>query len=119
LPLFPIQPGRFRVTADAGDATTAAPRPDPTVEEIQAILDRRGPGGIKASDPIWLTCFRINERKVKDYHAHRVFLPADSAPIRSPGGRAGDEHRHSGRLQSRLETGDGRSWRGSPNSAAG
>jgi 2-polyprenyl-6-methoxyphenol hydroxylase-like FAD-dependent oxidoreductase len=89
LPLLPISPGRFRVAADVSDATTTAPRPDPTVEEVQAILDRRGPGGIKASNPIWLTSFRINERKVKDYRAGGVFLAGDSAHIHSPAGGQG------------------------------
>jgi len=41
---------------------------------VQAILDRRFPGGVRATNPIWLSSFRINERKVADYRAGRVFL---------------------------------------------
>ena len=45
--------------------------PTPTLADVQAVIDRRGPGGLTASDPIWLAGFRINERKVADYR-HRA-----------------------------------------------
>jgi 2-polyprenyl-6-methoxyphenol hydroxylase-like FAD-dependent oxidoreductase len=88
LALFPIAPGRYRVIADVGDAG-AAPSTEPTLDEVQALLDRRGPGGIAASDPIWLSAFRINERKVKSYRAGRVFLAGDAAHVHSPAGGQG------------------------------
>jgi hypothetical protein len=53
-----------RVIADAGLLHAGAAPASPATEEVQAILDTRGPGGITASDPIWLTGFSINERKV-------------------------------------------------------
>ena len=70
------------------------PRPetqlaDPTLADVQAKLDERGPGGIKASDPVWLANFRINERKVADYRHGRVFLAGDAAHIHSPAGGQG------------------------------
>ncbi len=41
------------------------------------------------SDPVWLTAFRINERKVKDYSKGRIFLAGDAAHIHSrPAARA-------------------------------
>jgi 2-polyprenyl-6-methoxyphenol hydroxylase-like FAD-dependent oxidoreductase len=89
LALFPISPGRYRVIADVGDAHGDMHRPDPTLEEIQAVLDRRGPGGIIASAPIWLASFRINERKVADYRAGRAFLAGDAAHVHSPAGGQG------------------------------
>ncbi len=89
LAIFPITTDRYRVIADAGLATTGERRPDPTLAEVQAVLDRRGPGGIKAADPIWLAAFRINERKVADYRAGRVFLAGDAAHIHSPAGGQG------------------------------
>ena len=73
----------------SGMRTADAHRADPTLEEIQAVLDRRGPGGIRASSPIWLASFRINERKVADYRAGRVFLAGDAAHIHSPAGGQG------------------------------
>ncbi|MFO0956711.1 MAG: FAD-dependent monooxygenase [Isosphaeraceae bacterium] len=89
LALFPIAPGRYRVIADVGDAQEEGRRPDPTLEEIQAILDARGPGGVTISSPFWLASFRINERKVVDYRSGRVFLAGDAAHIHSPAGGQG------------------------------
>ncbi|MEO8205034.1 MAG: FAD-dependent monooxygenase [Chthoniobacterales bacterium] len=89
LVIFPIVGDRFRVVADAGIAKDGPKRADPTMEEVQAILDQRGPGGITASDPIWLAAFRINERKVEDYRKGRVFLAGDAAHVHSPAGGQG------------------------------
>jgi 2-polyprenyl-6-methoxyphenol hydroxylase-like FAD-dependent oxidoreductase len=89
LAFFPISPGRYRVIADVGDGHGNTHRPDPALEEIQAVLDRRGPGGIQASSPIWLASFRINERKVADYRVGRVFLAGDAAHVHSPAGGQG------------------------------
>ena len=55
----------------------------------QSAVDRRGPGGVVLSDPVWLSAFRINERKVTDYRVGRVFLAGDSAHIHSPAGGQG------------------------------
>jgi 2-polyprenyl-6-methoxyphenol hydroxylase-like FAD-dependent oxidoreductase len=87
--IFPISPGRFRVIADVGVTDPKNLRPDPTLADVQAVLDRRGPGGIKISDPIWLATFHINERKVADYQRGRVFLAGDAAHIHSPAGGQG------------------------------
>ena len=89
LALFPISPGRYRVIADAGDVHDDTHRADPTLEEVQAVLDRRGPGGITVSSPVWLASFRINERKVADYRAGHVFLAGDAAHVHSPAGGQG------------------------------
>lgn len=89
LALFPIAPGRYRVIADVGGGKAGEHPSDPTLEEVQSLLDRRGPGGIKASAPIWLSPFTINERKVTDYRAERVFLAGDAAHIHSPAGGQG------------------------------
>jgi len=88
LVIFPITTDRYRIIADVGDSTGAAPA-DPTLEQVQAVLDRRGPGGIRVSAPIWLAGFRINERKITDYRAGRVFLAGDAAHIHSPAGGQG------------------------------
>src|SRR5262249_5612961 len=89
LAMFPISRGRYRVIADAGEAHGEARRADPTLGEVQAILDERGPGGVTASSPIWLAAFRINERKVADYRSGRVFLAGDAAHVHSPAGGQG------------------------------
>ncbi|MFG1461288.1 FAD-dependent monooxygenase [Xanthobacter sp. DSM 24535] len=88
LAFFPIAGGRYRVVADLGPAHGAV-RPDPSLAEVQALVDTRGPGGIRMHDPFWLANFRINERKVKDYSLGRAFLAGDAAHIHSPAGGQG------------------------------
>jgi 2-polyprenyl-6-methoxyphenol hydroxylase-like FAD-dependent oxidoreductase len=88
LALFPIGPERFRVVADVGLAAADHP-PDPRLEDVQDVVDARGPGGVVVSDPLWLAGFRIHERKVADYRHGRVFLAGDAAHIHSPAGGQG------------------------------
>jgi 2-polyprenyl-6-methoxyphenol hydroxylase-like FAD-dependent oxidoreductase len=86
--VFPIPGGRARIVATVG-RTTPGPRPDPTLADIQGLIDRRAGGGFTASDPVWLANFRINERKVADYRSGRVFLAGDAAHVHSPAGGQG------------------------------
>ncbi|MDB5367283.1 MAG: monooxygenase [Rhodospirillales bacterium] len=88
LAVFPITPGRYRIVADIGASVGPSPA-DPTLDQVQAIVDRRGPGGLTVSDPVWLAGFRINERKVADYRTRRSFLAGDAAHIHSPAGGQG------------------------------
>jgi hypothetical protein len=88
LVIFPISPGRYRVIADIGRAKGPDPI-DPTLEQVQAVVDRRGLGGLIVSDPVWLSGFRINERKVADYRVGRVFVAGDAAHVHSPAGGQG------------------------------
>jgi 2-polyprenyl-6-methoxyphenol hydroxylase-like FAD-dependent oxidoreductase len=86
--IFPISPGRYRVLADLPVTSDAVP-PEPSLEQVQAVIDQRGPGGMTAFDPIWLAGFRINGRKVSDYRFGRVFLLGDAAHVHSPAGGQG------------------------------
>jgi 2-polyprenyl-6-methoxyphenol hydroxylase-like FAD-dependent oxidoreductase len=84
----PIKGARFRIIADVGLAPAADASPL-TLEEVQQLLDRRGPPGLRAHDAVWMSRFRINERKVKDYRCGRVFLCGDAAHVHSPAGGQG------------------------------
>ena len=86
--VFPISPGRYRLLADLPPSGAEHP-PTPTLEQVQTVMDRRGPGGMVAFDPIWLAGFRINGRKVASYRWGRVFLAGDAAHIHSPAGGQG------------------------------
>jgi len=86
LAFFPIAPGRFRIIADVAVAPDGGA---PSLADVQALLDRRGPPGLTAHDPVWLSEFRINERKLKDYRAGPVFLAGDAAHVHSPAGGQG------------------------------
>jgi 2-polyprenyl-6-methoxyphenol hydroxylase-like FAD-dependent oxidoreductase len=86
--IIPMSATRFRIIADLGLSNGCAPA-NPTLDQVQAIIDSRGPGGMTAANPIWLSAFRINERKVSDYRAGRVFVVGDAAHVHSPAGGQG------------------------------
>lgn len=85
---FPIDGSRMRVIADCGPSTDSV-RPIPTLEEVQALVDERGPPGLRLSKPFWLSSFRINERKVGNYRRGRALLAGDAAHVHSPAGGQG------------------------------
>jgi 2-polyprenyl-6-methoxyphenol hydroxylase-like FAD-dependent oxidoreductase len=85
---IPIKDDRYRVLADLGPVK-GRPRVELTLEEAQAIVDRRVGGAVRLSRPIWLTVFGINERKVDSYRVERVFVAGDAAHIHSPAGGQG------------------------------
>ncbi|MGH7787270.1 MAG: FAD-dependent monooxygenase, partial [Candidatus Binatia bacterium] len=89
LAFFPIGPQRYRIIADVGPSAASDRPADPTLAEVQALVDRRGPGGLALRDPIWLAGFRINERKVDHYRFGRVLLAGDAAHVHSPAGGQG------------------------------
>ena len=86
---FPIPPDRYRLIADVPPPASGEEQREPTLAEVQTILARRGPRGLRASDAVWLSAFRINERKVASYRAGRVFLAGDAAHVHSPAGGQG------------------------------
>jgi hypothetical protein len=59
------------------------------LEQVQALMNRRGPAGMQGYDPIWLAGFRINGRKVSNYRWGRAFLLGDAAHVHSPAGGQG------------------------------
>ncbi|MBS1852418.1 MAG: FAD-dependent monooxygenase [Acidobacteria bacterium] len=89
LALFPLSATRYRVIADVGESPAASAGPNLSFEEIQGIVDRRGPSGIRLSDPVWISAFSINERMISNYRAGRVFLAGDAAHVHSPAGGQG------------------------------
>src|SRR5215469_2479465 len=83
LACFPLGKGRYRLVADN------APEPfrtkkNPTLEEWQAIADRRSSVPIKLSDLGWTTYFRVNSRMVQGLRRGRAFVLGDAAHIHSP-----------------------------------
>jgi 2-polyprenyl-6-methoxyphenol hydroxylase-like FAD-dependent oxidoreductase len=84
LALFPMGERRFRVIADVPESEGEV-----SLDEVQHLLEARGPGGLTGRDPIWLSRFRINERKVADYRRGRSFVVGDAAHVHSPAGGQG------------------------------
>jgi 2-polyprenyl-6-methoxyphenol hydroxylase-like FAD-dependent oxidoreductase len=89
LAFFPFAAGRCRIIADMGTAQTTGHPPDPSLSDVQNIVNDRGPAGVKLSEPHWLAGFRIHERKVAEYRRGRAFLAGDAAHIYSPAGGQG------------------------------
>ena len=85
---FPDLPGPLSGSRGLASLRREHP-PTPTLDQVQAVIDRRGPRGMEAFDPIWLAGFRINGRKVSDYRWGRVFLVGDAAHVHSPAGGQG------------------------------
>ena len=88
LGFFPLGGRRFRVIAETGPSADTPDAP-PTLAQVQALMDERGPPGLRAHDAVWLSNFRINERKISDYRHGRVFLAGDAAHVHSPAGGQG------------------------------
>lgn len=89
LGIFPMPGDRARIIATLGRSDPARARPTPTLDDFQALIDHRTGGGFRAEDPVWLSNFHVNERKVASYSRGRVFLAGDAAHIHSPAGGQG------------------------------
>lgn len=86
--VFPIaKPNLWRIMASRIDVSADAP--DPTLEEMQAIMDAVCPTPVRLHDPIWLTRFRLHHRGVDRYRVGRAFVAGDAAHIHSPAGGQG------------------------------
>ncbi|KAJ3290435.1 hypothetical protein HK104_006788 [Borealophlyctis nickersoniae] len=83
--------GRVRIVAAGGGMGPPAKGvaiPPPTVEDVQKVLEHRVPWmKAKVYDPVWMTYFTSQERKVDEdgYRPHpRVFLAGDAAHVHVP-----------------------------------
>ena len=93
LVIFPIGPGRYRVVADAGEPKAGEPTPDPTLAEVQSLLDQRGPAGVKASDPVWLSGVHDQRAQGRGLSRRARVPRRRRGACPQPRRRAGDEHR--------------------------
>lgn len=63
--------------------------PEPTLEELQSLVDERGPGNVTIKKLNWLSMHKVQHRQVNSYQQGRVFLAGDAAHIHSPTGGQG------------------------------
>jgi 2-polyprenyl-6-methoxyphenol hydroxylase-like FAD-dependent oxidoreductase len=82
----PIPGQRFRVVATVQHAPVV-----PTVSDIQALLDARGPQTCPACvhDIVWGSRFHIQHRVARTFRAGPVLLVGDAAHVHSPAGGQG------------------------------
>jgi len=86
LVVAPLPGGRHRIVATAD----VAPE-HPDRDDIQALLDARGPRKRPAlvRDVVWSSRFRVHHRLADRYREGRVFLAGDAAHVHSPAGGQG------------------------------
>ncbi|MGF0314804.1 FAD-dependent monooxygenase [Nocardia fluminea] len=76
---------RYRVVATVDDAPE-----HPTLDDVQTLLNARGPaGGIRVDEVLWSSRFRVHHRVADRYRAGRVLLAGDAAHVHSPAGGQG------------------------------
>jgi 3-(3-hydroxy-phenyl)propionate hydroxylase len=85
---FPLPDNYYRMIATNPPPGVEGDRL-PSLAECQAMVDARGPGGLRLYDPLWLANFRVNSRLTSRMREGRVFLMGDAAHIHSPAGAQG------------------------------
>jgi 2-polyprenyl-6-methoxyphenol hydroxylase-like FAD-dependent oxidoreductase len=60
-----------------------------SLEELEGVAQKFVKGGVKLSNPVWLTRFRLHHRMASAFREDRVFLAGDAAHIHSPAGGQG------------------------------
>ena len=82
----PITPQLWRVSLPTPGDRGGVP---PTLDEVRALVNERGPGGMTASDPQTLSTFRCQIRSTSVYRRGRALLAGDAVHIHSPAGGQG------------------------------
>ena len=82
----PMPEQRFRIVATVDQAAAV-----PTVADIQALLDARGPASAPARvrDIVWGSRFHLHHRVADTLHKGPVLLVGDAAHVHSPAGGQG------------------------------
>lgn len=84
--IAPFPSGTYRVVATMQSAPEKPGR-----EDVQALLDSRGPSrsSARVNEVLWSSRFRIHHRVAKSYREGRFFLMGDAAHVHSPAGGQG------------------------------
>jgi 2-polyprenyl-6-methoxyphenol hydroxylase-like FAD-dependent oxidoreductase len=82
----PLPEGRFRIVATLDEAPEK-----PGVEDIQRLLETRGPatGTVRVKQVHWSSRFRLHHRVADHYRRGRLILVGDAAHVHSPAGGQG------------------------------
>jgi 2-polyprenyl-6-methoxyphenol hydroxylase-like FAD-dependent oxidoreductase len=86
LAFFPLPKDRWRLIIANSPADW---KREPSLAQCQALVDERGPGGLRLADPRWTAVFRIHRREAGHFRRDRVFLLGDAAHVHSPVGGQG------------------------------
>ena len=84
--IAPLPDGSFRIVATMGEAPEV-----PTIDDIQNLLDQRGPklSPGRVTEVAWGSRFRVHHRLASSYREGRILLMGDAAHVHSPAGGQG------------------------------
>jgi 2-polyprenyl-6-methoxyphenol hydroxylase-like FAD-dependent oxidoreductase len=82
----PMPHGRHRIVATVDEAS-----PHPSRDEVQAVLDARGPLSPPAivKELVWSSRFHLHHRVARHYRDGRLLLAGEAAHVHSPAGGQG------------------------------
>jgi 2-polyprenyl-6-methoxyphenol hydroxylase-like FAD-dependent oxidoreductase len=82
----PLPDGSYRIVATLANAPER-----PGLDDIQAIIDARGPSKAagRVTEVIWSSRFRVHHRLASAYRNDRLFVLGDAAHVHSPAGGQG------------------------------
>jgi len=82
----PLPHGRHRIVATVDDAP-----PEPSLVDVQALLDARGPRTPRprVDGVVWSSRFRVHRKAAARFQKGSVFLCGDAAHVHSPAGGQG------------------------------
>lgn len=82
----PLPDGSFRIVATLDEAPET-----PTLDDVQRLLDDRGPrqSPARVREIVWSSRFRVHHRLASSYRDGRILLMGDAAHVHSPAGGQG------------------------------
>jgi 2-polyprenyl-6-methoxyphenol hydroxylase-like FAD-dependent oxidoreductase len=82
-------PSRFRIISNISSGSRSGDAAEPSLAEMQALLDARLPLPARIVTTTWTARYRLHRRGVPRYRQGRVFLAGDAAHVHSPVGAQG------------------------------
>ncbi|MGH3800797.1 MAG: FAD-dependent monooxygenase [Pseudonocardiaceae bacterium] len=82
-------PSRFRIFGNISPGPHSGDAAQPSLAEMQALLDARLPLPARIVTTTWTARYRLHRRGVPRYRQGRVFLAGDAAHVHSPAGAQG------------------------------
>jgi 2-polyprenyl-6-methoxyphenol hydroxylase-like FAD-dependent oxidoreductase len=69
--------------------SSLAPGERVSAEKMERLVGEQGPKGIRFTETVWESVFRVHARHANDFQLGRVFIAGDAAHVHSPAGGQG------------------------------